>query len=276
MVGVRRSSIRASGKTEVQLDGLVVGVLLEPLSPGLEGEVSVVVVELSDTSASGAVGSVVELSEDHVEVSTLDGIGKTGIRDNALGSSGDEEVLVDALELVDEVGVVGLDTICGHLRSIGLEVEVESVHDSVAERTRSIFLGPLCGNRSKSAHEELSEVLGNWLIGKVVVWRVASTKRKQHLLIVLLAKLDTLVDGRTCLQEKFILAWVGRVLVVVPASVTEVCPRVVSDLLGEAIDKTDVDNINGWISADPGERSLVRSLSPVHDHISRGVSIESC
>lgn len=124
-----RSSIGASRQAKVQLDGLVVGVLLEPFCPGLEGEVSVGVVELRDTRASGALGSVVELSEDHVEVSALDGICKTSIRDDALGSSGDEEVLVDALELVDKVGVVGLDAICRYLRCFSLEVEVETIND---------------------------------------------------------------------------------------------------------------------------------------------------
>lgn len=40
---------------------------------------------------------------------------------------------------------------------------------------------------------------------------------------------------------------------------TEVCPRVVSDLLGEAIDEANADYIDGWIRADPCEGSLVRS-----------------
>ena len=107
-----------------------------------------------------------------------------------------------------------------------------------------------------------------------------------------MAKLDTVVVGRTCLQEKIVLAWIGRVLVVVIASVTystlvvfqdkmyllhtEVGLRVVPDLLGEAIDEGDVDDIDGRVRTDARERKLVRSLSPVHGHISRGIGIECC
>ena len=57
---------------------------------------------------------------------------------------------------------------------------------------------------------------------------------------------------------------------------TEVGPRVVPDLLGEAIDEGDVNHIDGRIRTDTRERKLVRSLSPVHGHISRGVGIECC
>lgn len=170
------SSIRAGGQAKVQLDGLVVRVLLEPLGPCLEGEVRVVLVELGDASASGAQRSVVELSEDHVEVGANDGICETSVGDYALGSSRDEEVLVDGLELVDKVGVVGLYTILGHLAGLSLEVEVESIDDGIAKWTRSVLVGPLCGDRSKRTHEELSEVLRNRLILEVVVWRVSSTE----------------------------------------------------------------------------------------------------
>jgi hypothetical protein len=51
---------------------------------------------------------------------------------------------------------------------------------------------------------------------------------------------------------------------------TKVGVWVVANLVGEAVDESNVDYINGWIHADCGERTLVSSLSPVHSHIVTG------
>jgi hypothetical protein len=86
MVREGRSSSRTSRQSQVKLDSLVVRVLLEPLSPRLEGEIGVRLVNLCDASPGRALGGVVELGKDHVERRVLDGIGETWIRDLALRS----------------------------------------------------------------------------------------------------------------------------------------------------------------------------------------------
>jgi hypothetical protein len=86
MVREGGSSSRASRQSQVKLDSLVVRVLLEPLSPRLECEIGVRLVDLRDASPGRALGGVVELSKDHVERRVLDGIGETWVRDLALRS----------------------------------------------------------------------------------------------------------------------------------------------------------------------------------------------
>jgi hypothetical protein len=51
---------------------------------------------------------------------------------------------------------------------------------------------------------------------------------------------------------------------------TEVGVWVIANLVGKAVDEGNVDYIDGGIRAGPGERALVSSLSPVHNHIGTG------
>jgi hypothetical protein len=51
---------------------------------------------------------------------------------------------------------------------------------------------------------------------------------------------------------------------------TKVGVWVIANLVGKAVDESNVDYIDGGIRAGPGERALVSSLSPVHNHIGTG------
>jgi hypothetical protein len=51
---------------------------------------------------------------------------------------------------------------------------------------------------------------------------------------------------------------------------TKVGVWIIANLVGEAVDESNVDYINRWVHADRRERTLVSSLSPVHSHIVTG------
>jgi hypothetical protein len=217
------------------------------------------------------------LGEDHVKGCALDGIRETDIRNLALGSRGDEKAGLDGLELVHEVGVVGLDIIrARYIAHFSFEVKVETIDERVAKRTGSILGSPLGCDGSESSHEELGIVLSHCLGGKVVCcWRT-SAERKQDLLAVLLAELDATLDAGASLQHLLILGGIGRMLVVVVACIAEVGSWPVSLFGRESIHETNVDHIDGIISTGGSERGLVGSLSPVHGNIRGRASIESC
>jgi hypothetical protein len=188
--GVAGCAIDTCGKSEVELDVRVVRVRLQPLSPLVEGESTLgwLQVDLLDSLAGRACLGVVELGEDHIEGCRLDGIGQTGVGNLALGSGGDEQVLLECLQLVDEVTVVGEDgVVVRDGISGGLEIEVVSVNDNIAKRTGS---SPGLSIGSESSGKELSEVLSDFLAGQVVVGGPTSAERKEDLLAVRLALLD--------------------------------------------------------------------------------------
>jgi hypothetical protein len=214
VAGEGRSCCRASRQTQVELDVLVERVLLEPLSPRVEGEAGLLVVQLRDTSPGRALGGVVELSEDHVEGRGRDSIGETRIRDHALRSRGDEKAGPESLQLPDEVTVVGRDVSrLGNGPNIRLQVQIKSINKSVAEGTRSVLRGPLRGDRTECSNEELGEVFGDILRREVVARGYSTTEREQNLLAPPLAGIDTLSDGRARRQKLAILRRIGGVLV---------------------------------------------------------------
>jgi hypothetical protein len=188
--GVAGCAIDTCGKSHVELDVCVLRVRLQPLGPLAEAEVTLgwLQCKLSESLAGRACLSVVELGEDHVEGGVADGIRKTHVGNLALGSSGDEAVLLGYLQLVDQVTVVGKDgVVVGDGVSGGLEIEVVSVNGNIAKGT-----GSSPGSRlgSESSGKELSKVLGDIFVGQVVVGRVTSAERKEDLLAVRLALLD--------------------------------------------------------------------------------------
>lgn len=182
---------------------------------------------------------------------------------------GDEKVLVEALQLVDEEAVVGVDEVfIGNLRSLGLEVEVETVDEFIAKRTGSIP-GALLG--AESSNKELGKPRSGLLVGQVVVCGQSSTKRKQNFLVVLAADSDAIVDAWAIFEKLAIFLGVKRVRVVgTPACIcykilvkprrrvcmfcTKVGGRVLALLGWEAIDKANGDNINGRVRAGIRER----------------------
>lgn len=238
-----------------------------------------------------ALGSVVKLSEDHVERRGLDGVEKANVRNLALRGCGDEKVLVEALQLVDEEAVVGIDELfLGNLRSLSLEVEVKTVDELIAKRTGPI---PAALLGAESSNKELSKPRSCLLIGQVVVCGQSSTKRKQNFLVVLAADSDALIDAWAVLEKLAIFLGVKRVRVVGPPACicyrilvkprrrvcmfcTKVGGRVLALLGRETIDKANGDNINGRVCTGIRERQLGISLSPVHDNIAAAAMDVGC
>jgi hypothetical protein len=155
--------------------------------------------------------SVVELGEDHVELRTLDSVSEANVRNLTLGGCSDKEVLLAGLQLVDELGVVGRDTVLGDFRGHGLEVEVETVDVLVANGTGS---GPALRLWSKCSDKKFGKPICGRLVGEVVVGWFSSAKGEQDLLVVLTADLDALVDAWAVLQKQAVLLRVLRVRVV--------------------------------------------------------------
>jgi hypothetical protein len=140
VLGVAGGAVDTCGKSHVQLDVFVQGVLVEPISPLAKGEITLGGhhVDLRESLAGRASLGVVELGEDHVEGCRLDGICKTNVGNLALGSSGDEAVVLECLQLVYQVTIVGEDgVVVGDGVSGGLEVEVVPINRHIAEGTGS-------------------------------------------------------------------------------------------------------------------------------------------
>jgi hypothetical protein len=110
-----------------------------------------------------ALGSVVELSEDHVERRVLDGIEEANVRNLALRRCSDDKVVVETLQLVDKEAVVGGDEFWpGNFRSLSLKIEVETVNEFIANRTRS---RPAALLGAESPNEKLSKPRSGLLVG---------------------------------------------------------------------------------------------------------------
>jgi hypothetical protein len=220
VITVRRRGIGASWQTKIQLDALVLRVSFKPISPSLERKSGISAVEVCNSGPGRAPRGVVELGEDHIEGGLDDRVGKTRVGKLALGSRSDQQAGLFGLQLVDEVAVVGRDV--GRVRNLGhlgLEVQIEPIDRSATKGTGSILVGPLCSDGAESTNEEFSEVVGDLFRREVVVRGISSTKRKQDLLAVLLAKLDAILNGWARLEELAALAWVGGMCVVIPACI---------------------------------------------------------
>jgi hypothetical protein len=85
-----------------------------------------------------ALVGVVELGEDHVKGRVGDSIGEANIGYHTLRSCGDQEARLHFLELVDEVGIVGVNVFLrGNFPCVSLQIQVETINKLVAERTGS-------------------------------------------------------------------------------------------------------------------------------------------
>ena len=249
MVPVSRSStIRTSRETNEQPRVLVVRVGCNPVCPLIEAESCGRRVPLLVSEPGRAFRRVIELCENHIEWRLRDGIGEANVGNLALRSSGDQQVRLNDLQLVDEVAVVGGEANCAHSTHICLEIEVETVNVHLAKGPRLAGVNPCLGRRSKSSHEELCKPQSNTLVGKgVVSGRGSTTERQQDLLAVVAADLDARSDCWACLQQRRVLAglWVREDIP--PACVTEVRLGVVANMLGELCNKSEVDDLDGRI-----------------------------
>jgi hypothetical protein len=116
------STIRPSRKTNEQPRVLVVRVGCNPVCPLVEAEPCGRRVALLVSEPSRAFRRVVELREYKIEGRLRDGIGEANIGHLTLRSSGDKQVRLNGLQLVDKVAVVGGEANCAHSTRIGLQV----------------------------------------------------------------------------------------------------------------------------------------------------------
>jgi hypothetical protein len=111
MSWVGRSTSLACRQAQVQLNILVLGVGFQPVGPAAKGETSALCAELLVSKPCRACVGVVKLGEDHVKGRLAYSIGQARVGDLTLRSRGDEKAVLNTLELVDEITVVGEDII---------------------------------------------------------------------------------------------------------------------------------------------------------------------
>jgi hypothetical protein len=155
-------TVDASCEAKVELDALVLRVLQEPRSPVIEREGCRFLGEVGDTLASRAQGCVVELGEDEVEGCVHDGFLEARVGGDTLRSSGEEDGLLDALQVVDEVRVEVPP-------GVRLDVEIETVNCGIAKGTGLASICPLLGSGTERTPQPLAKVLSNLFAGQVVV-----------------------------------------------------------------------------------------------------------
>jgi hypothetical protein len=223
------------------------------------------------TSAAGRV--VVELNPDEIEPGLSQDGGVMHVWQAALRSAGDvvglggvlfEQIV---LEVVDHCCVPArlvVDGVHRRGRDDALNVKVETVDGGIAPRSWLPLVG---GRRAKCAPEEVREAFARGVVLDVVRIRVATSDGEEDLLAVgRLTCRDILADVRAGLQQRRVDSIV--LVNVSPTRITEVVtwPSTRS-LIGEDIDEADVDDIDIRVLAGLDEAVLVRTLTPVRDHI---------
>lgn len=268
MIRVTLDAIGSSGQSKVELGVLVGRVVLEPGNPCIEAEAGSGLVDLLVPDEGRALVAVIELGEDHVEGHFADNVGKASIWNHALGSSRDENAWLLGPSTPDEVIVVLEDELLRwDIGFLGLKIEIETIDSRGTERTRLSCRCPLAGKGPECSKEELRKVLSDRLGRQVVVGRRTTTQREQNLLASSLAVNDGLFNTSTVLQKLAVLGAIVGVRVVSPASVCVVRFRIISNLLREAVDEADVDDVDTGITADLRQGNLVTALSPVYGDV---------
>lgn len=139
---------RRSRETNVKLDVLVHGLGPDEVHPSIEGDdawrIPLLAVGSIEVGARRALGRVIKLNEQEIEPRGLDGVCQVGVRNDTLRrardivlllSIGDEESPQD----VNHGSISAVLSGSVVVRNITLNVEIESVDDSIAERPRSII-----------------------------------------------------------------------------------------------------------------------------------------
>jgi hypothetical protein len=136
------------------------------------------------------------LSEKKVEVNLHEGVEDTGVRNNTLRGGAEKHLRVGLDVGAEDIVILVQQIRTGNVPGIGLKIEIETVNNSVAERTRIPRGSPLSSDRSVSSDEELGEPVRYIRSRKSVVRWVSATKRQQNLLPVLMAKINAWLDTR--------------------------------------------------------------------------------
>jgi hypothetical protein len=249
------------GKTDVELS-VRVGTRADSFNPSVEVEMASSV----DPVGSGAAGGVVELHPDEVKDGVQDSGAELGVGAEALRGTGDVECLFSGLS------VVHTETI-NHgrpsLRSVVLNIEIESINRNTEERTGKDVDQGRCPRQggaqvvvgTKGVPQEISKPFTGGLIRKRLGSGRATTDGEEDLLASSLAQGNILPDLVTAREEAGTLEKVAITLV------GKVRAREFTNSRGELVNETDVDDVHGGLGTEVGEAVLACTLSVVDGNI---------
>jgi hypothetical protein len=267
---------RTGRQTNIEL-GVAAGSRLEGGHPGVEVERSESVVDEAHGRASSG---VVILNPDEVEGGVRDRITELGIGEDTLRSSREIEFAVlHLVEILTEGVYHGgiawgifhqrqgskLKEIQAALResrkhtktTVVLDVKVETINNDIPKGTRTL---PTLSDWAKSSPQESGERLGSVLGEDALVCGIGTTNGQQDLLTSRLADGNILHDLMTAGQQlgyNAIFSNVGGTV----ALVAKVGARPSSRAIGEIVDKSNIDDVQGGLLTEVAQTELVRTLT---------------
>ena len=138
-----------------------------------------------------------------------------------------------------------------------LNVEVEPINHSMTEGSGTIIY-TIFG--AESGPKEISELHSAVVVLDVLIVRVGATKRQQHGLALILAVADIMTNVRAMTQEgAFRAIWVFKCFGT--ALISEVCARISATLIGENVQKSEIDDVDAVIVTVVPETFLICSLA---------------
>jgi hypothetical protein len=243
---------RTGRQTNIEL-GVAAGSRLEGGHPGVEVERSESVVDEAHGRASSG---VVILNPDEVEGGVRDRITELGIGEDTLRSSREIEFAV--LHLV-EILTEGVYHGGIAKTTVVLDVKVETINNDIPKGTRTL---PTLSDWAKSSPQESGERLGSVLGEDALVCGIGTTNGQQDLLTSRLADGNILHDLMTAGQQlgyNAIFSNVGGTV----ALVAKVGARPSSRAIGEIVDKSNIDDVQGGLLTEVAQTELVRTLTIV-------------
>ena len=171
--------------------------------------------------------------------------------------------VVSLAEIFSEVGTQYVDhcTIAFVLLRLWckntLNVKIEPINHSVTEGSRTI-ISTIFG--AESVPKKISELHSAVVVLDVLIIRIGTTKRQQHGLALFLAVADIRTNVRAKAQEGafraiFVYECWGTALI------SEVCARISATLIGENVQKGEIDDVDAVIVTIVPETLLICSLT---------------
>lgn len=240
-------------QTNIEL-GVLAGRRLEDGHPGVEVERSETGV---DEALSRACSGVVVLNPDEVEGGVKDCITELGIGDDTLGSSREIEF---ALRHLVEVLTEGVGHGSIAKPAVVLNVKVKTINDDIPKGTRTL---PALSDWAKSSPQESGERDSTVLGEDTLVRGIGTTDGEQDLLTSRLADGNILHDLMAAGQQLGYNAIISNVDRTV-ALVAKIGARPVSRAhIGEIVDETNINDVQGGLLTEVAQTELVRTLTPV-------------
>jgi hypothetical protein len=252
-------------QTNIEL-GVLAGRRLDGGHPGVEVELSESGV---DEALSRACSGVVVLNPDEVEGGVQDCVTELGIGDDALRSSREIEFAVRHLV---EVLTEGVDHGSIAKTAVVLDVKVKAINNDIAKRTRTL---PALNDWAKGSPQESGERDGTVLGEDALIWGIGTTDGQQDLLTSRLADGNILHDLMAAGQQLGYNAIISNVVGTV-ALVAEIGARPVSRAhIGEIVDESNIDDVQGGLFTEVAQTELVRTLTIVDGKVGPRGGIES-